>query len=64
MERNFSENVREIISFGKEEAGRLHNNFVSVEHIFLGMLRNNQCVATNILYELMRGKIKNVRIGH
>ena len=52
MERNFSENVREIISFGKEEAGRLHNNYVSVEHIFLGMLRNSQYTATATLYML------------
>ena len=49
MGRNFSDSVKEIISFGKEEAGRLRNNYVGVEHILLGMLRDEKCKATTIL---------------
>ncbi|MDR0231995.1 MAG: ATP-dependent Clp protease ATP-binding subunit [Dysgonamonadaceae bacterium] len=49
MGRNFSDSVKEIIGFGKEEAGRLQNNYVGVEHILLGMLRDEKCKATSIL---------------
>jgi len=52
MERNFSDSVKEIISFGKEEAGRMHNNYVGIEHILLGMLRDEKCKATTILCTL------------
>ena len=52
MGRNFSDSVKEIISFGKEEAGRLHNNYVGIEHILLGMLRDEKCKAASILYML------------
>ncbi len=52
MEKNFSDNVKEIINFGKEEAGRLHNNYVGVEHILLGILRSEYCTATSIIYAL------------
>jgi len=49
MGRNFSNSVKEIISFSKEEAGRLRNNYVGIEHILLGILRNERCKAANVL---------------
>jgi ATP-dependent Clp protease ATP-binding subunit ClpC len=42
MKKNFSSTVKEILMFSREEAGRLHNSNVGVEHILLGILRNNQ----------------------
>ncbi len=52
MEKNFSDTVKEVISFGKEEAGRLHNNYMGLEHVLLGILRDEKCKATSILYML------------
>ena len=49
MERKFSDSVKEIIGFGKEEAGRLHNNYVGIEHVLLGMLRDERCKASTVL---------------
>lgn len=52
MKKNFTENVKEILTYSREEAGRLHNNYVGAEHLLLGILREKGCVATNILYIL------------
>jgi len=48
MKKNFSDSVKEILMFSREEAGRLHNSNVEVEHILLGMLRNSQNSASTI----------------
>ena len=52
MNRNFSDNVKEIINFGKEEAGRLHNNYMGIEHMLLAILREDKYLATNLLQDL------------
>ncbi len=49
MEKNFSESVKDIISFSREEAGRLHNDYIGVEHLLLGLLRNEDCTAVEII---------------
>ncbi|GHT77658.1 ATP-dependent Clp protease ClpC [Bacteroidia bacterium] len=49
---NFSNGVKEILMFSREEAGRLHNDNVSVEHILLGMLRNPKSSASAIIHLL------------
>jgi ATP-dependent Clp protease ATP-binding subunit ClpC len=49
MKKNFSNNVKEILMFSREEAGRLHNTSVGVEHILLGILRNVQNPASYIM---------------
>ena len=48
MKKKFSNGVKEILMFSKEEAGRLHNNNVNIEHILLGMLRNPENSAATI----------------
>jgi ATP-dependent Clp protease ATP-binding subunit ClpC len=52
MDKNFSDNVRDILSFSKEEAGRLHNTTVSIEHILLGILRDSNSRASKIINRL------------
>jgi ATP-dependent Clp protease ATP-binding subunit ClpC len=52
MEKNFSKQVKNILMFSKEEAGRLHNTTVSIEHILLGMLRESDSKASLIINQL------------
>jgi len=49
MNINFSEKLRDILSYSREEAIRLGNVFISVDHLFLGILRDGACTATDIL---------------
>jgi len=39
MDNNFSAQVKEIISFSREEALRLGNDFIGTEHLLLGLIR-------------------------
>lgn len=39
MDANLSQNVKEIISYSREEAIRLENDFIGVEHLMLGIIR-------------------------
>lgn len=41
----FSNQLRESISQGQAEAIRLGNNFIGIEHLFLGLLRVNSGVS-------------------
>ncbi len=50
MEAKFSQRVKEVISFSKEEAIRLGNNYIGVEHLFLGMLREGEGLAIKLLH--------------
>lgn len=52
MKHNFSSRVRKIMTFSREEAGRLQNNFLAPEHLMLGILRNGEGVAIDSLSEL------------
>ena len=49
MRKNFSTHVKEIINYSREEAGRLHNSYVGIEHLVLGLLRNDSCKAVEII---------------
>ena len=53
MDAKFSQRIRDVLSYSKEEAVRLGNNHLSVEHLFLGILRDGEGVAIDIL--LMQG---------
>ena len=37
MDNNFSAQVKEIISFSREEALRLGNDFIGTEHLVVGI---------------------------
>jgi ATP-dependent Clp protease ATP-binding subunit ClpC len=52
MKKNFSNRVREILVYSREEAGRLRNSNVSIEHILLGLLRDPQNLASSIIQRL------------
>ncbi len=49
MDNNFSTQVREIISFSREEALRLGNDFIGTEHLLLGLIREGDNTAIRIL---------------
>jgi ATP-dependent Clp protease ATP-binding subunit ClpC len=49
MDNNFSAQVKEIISFSREEALRLGNDFIGTEHLLLGMIREGENTAIKIL---------------
>lgn len=48
MDANFSSKVKEIIAYSREEAIRLGNDFMGIEHLFLGILRDNANQVTTI----------------
>jgi ATP-dependent Clp protease ATP-binding subunit ClpA len=49
MWQRFTERARRVIFFAQEEAGRLGENYVSTEHVLLGLVRENTSVAARIL---------------
>jgi len=52
MDNNFSTQVKEIISFSREEALRLGNDFIGTEHLLLGLIREGENMAVKILKNL------------
>jgi len=52
MDAKFSQRIRDVLSYSKEEAIRLGNNHLSVEHLFLGILRDGEGVAIDLLLML------------
>lgn len=52
MKRQFSQSLLDVIMYSKEEAIRLGNDYLGPEHLFLGILRNTNCEAVDILKEL------------
>ncbi len=49
MDNSFSPQVKEIISFSREEALRLGNDFIGTEHLLLGLIREGENTAIRIL---------------
>lgn len=49
MNNQFSPKISEILKFSKEEAFRLHNTSVAPEHILLGMIRDGESKAIQLL---------------
>jgi ATP-dependent Clp protease ATP-binding subunit ClpC len=52
MDNNFSAQVKEIISYSREEALRLGNDFIGTEHLVLGLIRDGENNAVKILKSL------------
>jgi ATP-dependent Clp protease ATP-binding subunit ClpC len=48
----FTERARRVVFFAQEEAGRLGENYVSAEHLLLGLAREHDTVAARILETL------------
>ncbi|MCF8449299.1 MAG: ATP-dependent Clp protease ATP-binding subunit [Taibaiella sp.] len=62
MDSNFSPKVKEIISYSREEALRLGNDFIGTEHLLLGLIREGDGMALKVLqtmqvdlFELRKG---------
>src|SRR5690554_3401578 len=51
MDNNFSQRVRDIMAYSREEAGRLQNNYIGPEHLMLGILRDSDGVAIQVLQD-------------
>jgi ATP-dependent Clp protease ATP-binding subunit ClpC len=51
MEAKFSPRVKDVISFSREEALRLGNDFIGVEHLLLGIIREGEGKAVKLLKE-------------
>lgn len=49
MDNNFSAHVKEIISYSREEALRLGNDFIGTEHLLLGLIRDGENTAIKVL---------------
>ena len=45
---NFTERVRKVLAMAREEAARLHHEYVGTEHILLGLIREGEGVAAAV----------------
>lgn len=52
MKNQFSQRVTDIITYSKEEAYRLHNDYIGAEHLLLGLIREGEGKAIDILNAL------------
>ena len=52
MDDNFSPRVKDVIAYSKEEALRLGHDFIGTEHLMLGLLRDGNGKAIDILNSL------------
>ncbi|SHF53038.1 ATP-dependent Clp protease ATP-binding subunit ClpC [Salegentibacter echinorum] len=58
MDDNFSPKVKDVIAYSKEEALRLGHDYIGTEHLMLGLLRDNDGKAIDILNAL------SIDLGH
>nr|MCS5664034.1 ATP-dependent Clp protease ATP-binding subunit [Flavobacteriales bacterium] len=69
MDENFSPRVKDVIQFSKEEALRLGHKHIGTEHLLLGMIREGEGMAIDILLslgvdvKLLRKRIEDVSIS-
>ena len=49
MSNEFTQQVSDIVVYGKEEANRLQNDHIEQEHLLLGILRDGECKAAEVL---------------
>lgn len=52
MNNPFSQKISDVIQFSKEEANRLRNNYIGPEHLLLGLIREGEGKAVQILKDL------------
>ncbi len=52
MDSKFSQRIKDVLSYSKEEAIRLGNIEIAPEHIFLGILREGEGIAIDVLISL------------
>ena len=49
MDAKFSPRVKEVISYSREEALRLGHDYIGVEHLLLGIIREGEGVAMKMI---------------
>ena len=49
MSNEFTQQVSDIVVYGKEEANRLQNDHIEPGHLLLGILRDGECKAAEVL---------------
>ena len=52
MNNQFTQRVSDIITYSKEEANRLRNSYIGPEHLLLGLIREGEGKAIEILLNL------------
>lgn len=72
MDSKFSQRIKDVLSFSREEAVKLGNSEIGTEHLFLGILREGEGLAIEILLsfeinltelkEIIENKIKTDKI--
>ena len=70
---NFTERVRKVLAMAREEAARLHHEYVGTEHLLLGLIREGEGVGATILdslhvdpialQDMIEGIVKRGRLG-
>ncbi|MFA9391370.1 MAG: ATP-dependent Clp protease ATP-binding subunit [Prolixibacteraceae bacterium] len=49
MDSKFSPKIKDVLTYSREEAIRMGNDYIGLEHIFLGILRDGEGVAIDLL---------------
>ena len=52
MKNNFSSRVQMVIQFARDEALRLGHDYIGTEHLLLGLIREGEGIAIEILHAL------------
>lgn len=52
MDAKFSQRIKDVLSYSKEEAVRLGNAYIGTEHLLLGILREGEGIAITVLENL------------
>ncbi len=52
MWQRFTERARRVILLGQEEAGKMNSGYVGTEHLLLGLVRENEGVAAQVLSKM------------
>ncbi|HDR68444.1 MAG TPA: ATP-dependent Clp protease ATP-binding subunit [Bacteroidaceae bacterium] len=62
MDAQFSQRIKDVLSYSREEAIRLGNSHISVEHLFLGILRDGEGIAIDVLI-LLGAELYDLRLA-
>ncbi|HPR33772.1 MAG TPA: ATP-dependent Clp protease ATP-binding subunit, partial [Prolixibacteraceae bacterium] len=52
MDSKFSPKIKDVLSFSREEAIRMGNDYIGLEHVMLGILRDGEGVAIDLLVKM------------
>ncbi len=52
MKSEYSNKIKDVLAYSREEAVRLGNTSIEIEHLFLGILRDGEGTAINVLINL------------